>query len=406
MRDQTESSETPISQTEADRVRSHRANQRVIQSGWNQAIQTAVLDTIDRPLLTIQDVVELLEETSEALDDLTDEYGQNPVRAFNILYTNITRAVRDNIASGVYTDPEFMEILDVEFAKLYFQAIKQWLEGDDVPIAWEHLFLLEDDGYGHTDFEGALLGVNAHINRDLTYALINAEARAPKTVDLEARERDFELINDIFVDQLNDIVNALIASLTNRPWKFLWKFVDTSLGVVDETMMSLAIVKFRARAWKRAENFWKVSGPTERPIYKDRSKLSAHLASLILNVHAFDTGPFVVIDPDYQTSATKRSRPDYELFRLLPAAGEILLGSDLLSIEIKQTKITVSSPNQQIDGSWQGNQSELHTLFDSLWLHRAIDAEPEADFDPHELTRTAKVVSIYRSSLPQRGDQG
>ena len=44
------------------------------------------------------------------------------------------------------TDPAFLEMLDVEFAKRYFDALRLWgLEDDTTPDVWEVLFRRASD---------------------------------------------------------------------------------------------------------------------------------------------------------------------------------------------------------------------------------------------------------------------
>ena len=370
---------------------------------WNQITIDAVQACSSRPLFTVDHAVDRLEEMTGALTGLSDSQGQNPVRAFNDIYLQITKRTRDNIKLGVYADAAFMKILGVEFAKLYIRALNDWTRGAPVPAAWKQLFVLEHDGQRHTDFEGALLGVNAHINRDLTYALLYAAYRARKTQDWRCRRNDYGLVNDVFIEELDPIVNGLIESLANKPWKFMWKFVDACLGGLDEKMMFQAIVQFRSRAWKRAEDFWAAAPAFKPPATFERSRFSACVASMVLHSHTFDRGPFTLLGVDETASSPQSHRLLTDLETALPTAGEILVGSDFLSVHYSETTVKVTSPNRRIGGQWEAKPEDLYTLFGSRWLDKTLTAEPRSTFDTETLARTAETLSTHRSFITELG---
>lgn len=128
---------------------------------WDQQTRIAVGRAASQNLESVEDVVQTLSGTGQALQGLDVGSTINPVRAFNDLYLKITTDVLKHLNDGTYHDPEFMEALDIEFGRLYFEALHSWSEDRIVPVAWAKLFLMEHDGERHSPFEGALLGVNA-----------------------------------------------------------------------------------------------------------------------------------------------------------------------------------------------------------------------------------------------------
>lgn len=231
-------------------------------------------------LNTIDQVIARLTATGPALDG-QDKGGLNPIRAFNDLYLGITEEVGNGLpqpagGQGIFADPAFMEQLDIEFARLYFEAIDGSIAGNQVPEAWEYLFNEEHNGDRYANIEGALLGVNAHINHDLTNALINAEMVLTNPADLSDRKADFDLINDIFRNQIGPIVAGLLAQLQN-PWKkWFWQFLDWLFGGLDEKAILKMIEAARNRAWRRAVAVW--SGVDLEP---EDDEFAAFLAEVI-----------------------------------------------------------------------------------------------------------------------------
>lgn len=107
--------------------------------------------------------------------------------AFALMYLRVTQAVgRD---SG-FADRGYLARLDSTFAALYFRAFDEWRAGrrDAVPPAWQIAFEAGErrraSGIGDL-----LLGMNAHISRDLPFAVAALGVTRP------ASRRSFEQVN-------------------------------------------------------------------------------------------------------------------------------------------------------------------------------------------------------------------
>jgi hypothetical protein len=89
------------------------------------------------------------------------------------MYLRVTQAVgRDEAEKASFADRPYLAHLDAVFARLYFDAFDAWTEGRHaaVPAAWQQAFQMADakrvNGVGDL-----LLGMNAHISRDLPFAV-------------------------------------------------------------------------------------------------------------------------------------------------------------------------------------------------------------------------------------------
>ena len=114
---------------------------------------------------------------------------------FALMYLRVTEAVgREERAGSLRADRAYLSHLDAVFAKLYFDASDAWSRGrrDAVPAAWQIAFEAAKrrrvSGVGNL-----LLGMNAHISRDLPFAV------AELGLD-PARARAFAKINGILAD--------------------------------------------------------------------------------------------------------------------------------------------------------------------------------------------------------------
>jgi hypothetical protein len=106
----------------------------------------------------------------EAIDGICMD--TDGLKWFNWLYLQVTRAVEARVAANGFQDPEWLAALDVEFAGLYFGALKAALSGvGSVPDCWQVLLDRRGD-FAVARIQFALAGINAHINHDLPEAIV------------------------------------------------------------------------------------------------------------------------------------------------------------------------------------------------------------------------------------------
>jgi hypothetical protein len=116
------------------------------------------------------------DESIDALLERMDRIEQSlrvagdPRRFFHDTYARTTRAVRDEIRRGGFTDAEWVERWDVVFAGLYLRAFEQYEATGTAPGPWQIAFGRVNDT-ALPPLRHVLLGMNAHINYDLPQAL-------------------------------------------------------------------------------------------------------------------------------------------------------------------------------------------------------------------------------------------
>jgi hypothetical protein len=126
---------------------------------------------------------------------------------FALMYLRVTEAVGAAERNGpLRADRDYLSYLDAVFAELYFDASDAWARGehDAVPAAWQIAFEAAKrrrvSGIGDL-----LLGMNAHISRDLPFAVAS--------IGLDGtRAQAFAKINDI----LADVHAAILAEASER----------------------------------------------------------------------------------------------------------------------------------------------------------------------------------------------
>lgn len=130
------------------------------------AYDARLLSSLVTPPASIADVL----ATMQTIDAATSD--GDGLKWFNWLYYKVTKAVADRINTGGFTDATFLSELDVQFAQLYFNALRNSLSNDPLPDCWQALFSRRGDTR-LTRIQCALAGINAHINHDLPIAIAN-----------------------------------------------------------------------------------------------------------------------------------------------------------------------------------------------------------------------------------------
>ena len=92
---------------------------------------------------------------------------------FALAYLRTTQNyLRSSGTPGFYQDPAYVNHEAVTFAEIYFEAVEDWDAGrrSEVPPAWAVALQAAQEG-SVTGSGDLLLGMNAHINRDLPFTL-------------------------------------------------------------------------------------------------------------------------------------------------------------------------------------------------------------------------------------------
>jgi hypothetical protein len=203
-------------------------------------------------IATIADVVAALTAIRDAAAEDITRPAVDGISAFSRLYTIITQNVLETAAgerARSFEDPAFLTLLDLEFARRYLAAIKADADGTGAPKAWDVLFRRRRDRIHHVNFAAA--GVNAHVNFDLTYALLETWKTYPPNA---ARRRDYDKVNDIFADEMNGLRDSFEAFLSGVD-------VDGSLpDRVGNRLSKVLVVWTRWLAWLVARWVWRHHG--------------------------------------------------------------------------------------------------------------------------------------------------
>ncbi len=189
---------------------------------------------------TIADVVSRM----RAIDALLP--ANDGLKWFNRLYLMVTQKVGGYPPGGQWKNPAWLTRLDVVFAELYFQAIAQFISGQQAPSAWCALFE-NRYGAGVDRIQFALAGMNAHINRDLALALIKTDSDLNVLPDIGSPEHaDYEAVNQILAAVMPSELTVLATDTLG--------VLAEDTGKVGRLLAFWNVCKARDLAWSFADH--------------------------------------------------------------------------------------------------------------------------------------------------------
>lgn len=166
---------------------------------------------------------------------------------FALTYLLTTREYRRAVEDPqFFGDNAFVNHQDAIFADLYFQPHDAWRHGrlEEVPPAWRIAFRAAEqrEVSGTGDI---LLGMNAHIRRDLPFVLHAIGLVKP---DGTSRKADHDRVNLI----LNRVAPAIFEETAAR-YDPTIDDGDVPGTSIDQSTMLQTVVEWREEAWRKAE---------------------------------------------------------------------------------------------------------------------------------------------------------
>jgi Family of unknown function (DUF5995) len=229
----------------------------------------ALYDLVTAPApTTIGQVIEIMQQIDDCLSN------NDGLKWFNQLYLAVTRQV-DLQPVTDWKDPDWLASLDVIFAGLYFHAIAGFLSGDpSVPSSWIAVFEARyRTGVDRIQF--ALAGMNAHINHDLSLALLAVDAQMDVVPGPDSPEHvDYQAVNDL----LNTVMPSALQVLATDTLGVLAE--DT--GKVGRLLAFWNICQARDLAWDFANHLRGLSGVTRQAALDAQDQITGVLGRAIL----------------------------------------------------------------------------------------------------------------------------
>jgi hypothetical protein len=179
--------------------------------GWTEALPPAYLGVnTDSSDICVAGKVACVDKVARILGRQVSDLGCDHNAVFSVAYLRTTQEVEQTVSAAqpFFDDTPWLDHYTATFAQLYLRAWNAWRTGGTPPEAWRIAFQSADDqavsGAGNL-----LLGMSAHVNRDLPFALYSIGLVAPNGM---SRKHDHDLVNVL----LNAVLRPLLDELAAR----------------------------------------------------------------------------------------------------------------------------------------------------------------------------------------------
>jgi hypothetical protein len=205
-------------------------------------------------------------QMEKRLSPLSDSCNHNAL--FSLLYLDVTYHIGDAVRTdGYFQVPGVISHEDALFASYYFNAFDSYARGDVVntPGAWQVAFSAAKDrsvqGMGDV-----LLGMNAHINRDLPFVLYRMGLF---NSDGSSRKPDHDKVNSVLFQAYDD-------AAVDSARRFDPSMAPSSAPASGELSIQ-SVVGWREEAWRNAERLAAAATDADRALVAAQIEQAATL---------------------------------------------------------------------------------------------------------------------------------
>lgn len=260
-------------------------------SAWARAV-TGLAPGVDRSSANVcrRGEAACLDAVVGEMETRLAALGCDHAAVFAFTYLEMTRGVAARAAdSDYFADPRRVTLLDAVFARLYFDAIDNWTSGrtGDVPGAWQMAFAAADEERVSAAAD-LLLGMNAHITRDLAYAvasILEADVPTSDTNVASTGGDDFLRVNDVIAEVRGPMIEG-VAQRFDPSLRLLGGDAPVPAGTEDLDAVSL-IARWRTQAFDLGVRLAGAGSASERAdIEAEIERVAVTAAVAIIDVDA------------------------------------------------------------------------------------------------------------------------
>lgn len=218
------------------------------------------------------------------MDELARTWGgsDDPAAIFVEAYRTMTANMLTAVQRSAFADGAWVERLLTGFAEYYFEAVDGYERRTDTPCppAWE----VAMDARRRDDLhpmQHLFLGVNAHINRDLPFVLVDV-LDDWAVMDQQARRlrhADHLGVNDVIGRTIDAVQDEVIASRSPG-----MGVLDRIFGPLDEWAFSRLIASWRDDVWDVAVALLDADPSNTAGLRRTVEERALHKANLMLAV--------------------------------------------------------------------------------------------------------------------------
>jgi len=165
-------------------------------------------------------------------------------------YRMMSSNMIDSLRNAEFHDSEWVNKLLNRFANYYFDSLVRFDCDEKTPEVWlkVHSACKENKV---SELQLLILGVNAHINYDLVFALydmLQPEWNLLSEAKRKERYDDHSRVNQIIANTIDQVQDEIL-----EPVNPALEWIDVLFGRVDEFLISRLISKWRGDVWENSQ---------------------------------------------------------------------------------------------------------------------------------------------------------
>jgi Family of unknown function (DUF5995) len=177
---------------------------------------------------------------------------------FDTTYTLLTEEIRRALREpGFFADRRYLIWEVTQFSNFYFRTLENDRAGRPVPEAWRIAFEAADSD-GANAGQDMLLGINAHVQRDMPYVVASLGVRTPSGA---SRKPDHDRANEV----LNRAYERIVREVAERYDPLLFT-TNASWNPLDNIAGLEAVKGWREGVWRNAERLLTARTDAERSL--------------------------------------------------------------------------------------------------------------------------------------------
>src|SRR3954471_24082134 len=214
--------------------------------GWASTLPPGYLgDDTDSSDVCVAGRIACVAKVAKRLENQVSSLRCNHNAVFSLAYARTTEKVQavEQSQPKFFADNPWLNHYDATFADMYLSAWNSWQRHGTAPPAWALAFQTADQKTASAA-GNLLLGMSAHVNRDLPFALYAIGLVAP---DGSSRKPDHDAVNQI----LNMVITPLLDEIAAK--------YDANVRVVpglpeslDDFLTFQVLPEWRQEAWDNA----------------------------------------------------------------------------------------------------------------------------------------------------------
>src|SRR4051812_15138267 len=237
--------------------------------GWASTLPPGYLgDDTDSSDVCVAGRIACVAKVAKRLENQVSSLRCNHNAVFSLAYARTTEKVQavEQSQPKFFADNPWLNHYDATFADMYLTAWNSWQQHGTAPPAWALAFQTADQK-GASASGNLLLGMNAHVNRDLAFTLYAIGLVAP---DGSSRKPDHDAVNQI----LDMVISPLLDEIAAK-YDPAVRSTPRLPESLDDFLEFQALPEWREEAWHNAAELASAPDAAARAVIGQQIEQSA-----------------------------------------------------------------------------------------------------------------------------------